>query len=145
MVKLLRPNVGCGLLNVNSERANPCEEGLTVRYLQPLNVTSCTNSVKSYDQAFTPSFAPSYIHPYTQVIPRSALKQRFLYCIDYFTQYENLVLGLRGGELFNSYARGYEQSAQAEALRCTKQKRPGGGAFVLLEQMPVRHIVKVRQ
>jgi len=144
VVKLLSPNVGCGLLNVNSERANPCEEGLTVRYLQPLNVTSCTNSVKSYDQAFTPSFAPSYIHPYTQVIPRSALKQRFLYCIDYFTQYENLVL-VCAVVNYSIVTLELRAKRAAEALRCTKQKRPGGGAFVLLEQMPVRHIVKVRQ
>lgn len=42
--------------------------------------------------------------------------------------------GLRGGEVSNTLARGYEQCAQAEALRCTKRKRPGGGAFALLNE-----------
>ena len=43
------------------------------------------------------------------------------------------MIGLHGGEVFYTYARGYEQSVQAEALRCTKQKAPGGVPFVLFE------------
>lgn len=85
---------------------------------------------------FAPSFTHSYIHTYTQVIHRKALNKAFLCSIDIFPRSEKLYLGLRGGELCNSYAwlvRGYElrykQSPQAEALRCTKTKRPGGGVL----------------
>jgi len=39
---------------------------------------------------------------------------------------------LCGGEVSKILARGYEQCAQTEALRCIKQKRPGGGVFAVL-------------
>ncbi len=43
--------------------------------------------------------------------------------------HEKLGVGLRGGEVSPYNARGYEQSAQAKALRCTKAKGAWRGAF----------------
>jgi len=44
---------------------------------------------------------------------------------------EKLGIGLRGGDVSPYNARGYEQSAQAKALRCTKAKGAIIGAFCL--------------
>jgi hypothetical protein len=60
------------------------------------------------------------------------LKQTFLYFVDLLPQYENLVVGLRGGEVSNTYAQGYEQSPQAE-LYVVQSK----GA---LEGAPLRYV-----
>ena len=53
-----------------------------------------------------------------------------------------LLVGLRGGEVFKILARGYEQCAQAEALRCTKQKALWRGRL-LREQRPKGPIANV--
>lgn len=58
------------------------------------------------------------------------MQQGFFYVIDSVLDCEKLGLGLRGGEYLYTFARGYEQRTQAEALRCTqKRTRPGWGVF----------------
>ncbi len=53
---------------------------------------------------------------------------RFFYVIDSISHCEKLEIGLRGGEYLYTFARGYEQRTQAEALRCTQRKRAPAGA-----------------
>ena len=57
---------------------------------------------------------------YTQVIHRSTLKQRFLCALTDFLNMRTYSQVCAVVKYSNTYARGYEQSAQAEALRCTK-------------------------
>ncbi len=58
--------------------------------------------------------------------PQIALERGLFNVIDFVAHSEKLYTGLHGGEVSNTYVRGYGQSVQAEALRCTKQKRPSG-------------------
>lgn len=64
--------------------------------------------------------------------PQKALERVLFSMIDIFCHYENLYSGLHGGEVSNTYVRGYGQSVQAEALRCTS-KSARKGAFALSE------------
>jgi hypothetical protein len=64
-------------------------------------------------------------HFYT-VYPQIPLERALLHVIDFASHSEKLYLGLHGGEVSNTLVRGYGQNMQAEALRCTKQKRPSG-------------------
>ncbi len=58
--------------------------------------------------------------------PQIPLESPLFSVIDFAAHSEKLYSGLHGGEVSNTYVRGYGQSVQAEALRCTKQKRPSG-------------------
>jgi len=63
-----------------------------------------TEEVNALIPEFCTDLYRTYIQAYTQVMHRSGLKQGYLYYIDLLPQYENLYVGLCGGELFYSYA-----------------------------------------